>query len=167
MGSRRTSRGLTLIELMVVVAIVAILAAVGIRAMREYTRRASLSEVVLASGACKTVISENYNLLSDAPDGGSWGCESAAPRGKYTGAVQTSSNGVIRLAIINMDALVNGQYIYLVPVTGEGFPMVTPDHLGQGVKQWVCGSDWLPVRNALPANCRIDTTTYASQDFLP
>ena len=167
MGDRRRSRGFTQVELMITVAIIAILAAVAIKAMREYTRRAYLSEVVLASGGCKTLISENYNLLSDAPDAGAWGCESTAARGKHTGTIQTSANGVIRIAIINMDSLVNNQYIHLVPVTSTGEPMVTPDNLGTSVKQWVCGSDWLPVRNALPANCRVDTTTYASQDFLP
>jgi len=152
---------------MITVAIIGILAAVSIRAMREYTRRAYLSEVVLASGGCKTQISENYNLLSDPPDAGAWGCESAAAKGKHTGTVQTSANGVIRIAIINMDTLVNNQYIHLVPANSTGDPMVSPDHLGQSVKQWVCGSDWQPVRNSLPASCRTDTTTYASQDFLP
>ncbi|MEJ6021408.1 pilin [Ramlibacter sp. PS4R-6] len=152
---------------MIVVAIIGILASVAIRSMRDYSRRATLSEVVLASGGCKTLISENYNLLSDPPDAGSWGCESTNARGKHTGTIQTSSNGVIRIAIINMDSLVNNQYIHLVPANSMGSPMVSPDNLGQSVKQWLCGSDWQPVRNSLPANCRIDTTTFASQDFLP
>jgi prepilin-type N-terminal cleavage/methylation domain-containing protein len=164
---RATSRGFTQIELMITVAIVAILAAVSVRSMRDYTRRATLSEVVFATGACKTMISENYNLLSDPPDAGAWGCESATAKGKHTGSIQTSANGVIRVSITNMDALVNGQYIYMVPSTVEGLPMVSPDNLGQSVKNWVCGSDWQPVRNSLPANCRADTTTFASQEFLP
>jgi type IV pilus assembly protein PilA len=167
MNGKRRSRGFTQIELMIVVAIISVLAAVAIRSMRDYARRATLSEVVLASGTCKTMISENYNLLSDPPDAGAWGCESAVARGAHTGKIQTSANGVIRIAITNMDSLVDGQYVHLVPVTSTGDPMISPDNLGQNVKQWVCGSDWQPVRNALPANCRTDTTTYASQDFLP
>lgn len=167
MGSGRKSRGFTQVELMVVVAVIGVLAAVAIRSMRDYARRATISEVVLASGGCKTLISENYNLLSDPPDAGGWGCESASARGKHTGSIQTSANGVIRIGITNMDALVDGQYVHFIPVTAEGNPMISPDYLGQNVKQWVCGSDWQPVRNALPANCRVDTTTYASQDFLP
>jgi prepilin-type N-terminal cleavage/methylation domain-containing protein len=167
MGTRQRSRGFTQVELMITVAIIGVLAAVAIRSMRDYSRRASLSEVILASGTCKTAVSEGYNLLSDPPDAGTWGCESAVAKNKHTGAVQTSANGVIRIAITNMDSLVNGQYVHLIPVTADGFPMVSPDHLGQNVKQWICGSDWQPVRNSLPASCRSDTTTYASQDFLP
>jgi type IV pilus assembly protein PilA len=167
MPSKRRHRGFTLVELMVVSAIIAVLAAVAIRSMRDYARRATLSEVVLASGGCKTMIGENYNLLSEPPDAGAWGCESSVAKGKHTGAIQTSANGVIRIAIVNMDSLVDGQYIHFVPARTDGSPMVSPDNLGQNVKQWVCGSDWLPVRNAMPANCRTDTTTYASQEFLP
>lgn len=150
---------------MVTIAIVSVLAAVAIGNYREYARRASLSEVVLATGSCKQVISENYTFLTDAPDAGKWGCESSVPTQKYAGVVQTSDNGVIRIAIRNMDGLVNGQYVYLVPAKIDGSPMVTPDDLGRNVPRWICGSDWLPVRKSMPANCRIDTTTYSTQTF--
>jgi len=33
------------------------------------------------------------------------------------------------------------------------------------VRSWICGSDWLPARNALPANCRLDMTTYSSEEY--
>lgn len=158
-------RGFTTVELMIVVAIVAVLASIGIRAMRDYARRASLSEVVLATTSCKQAVAENYAILTDAPDAGRWGCETSKGTGRYTGKVETSSNGVIRIAITGLDGLVNGQFIYLAPAHTNGGAMVTPDDLGRNVKNWICGSDWLPVRNSLPANCRTDTTTFASQEF--
>src|SRR4051812_16951958 len=92
---RGRARGFTTVELIVTVAIVAVLASIGIRAMRDYARRASLSEVVLASTSCKQAVAENYALLTDAPDAGRWGCEATRGTGKYTGKVETSSNGVI------------------------------------------------------------------------
>jgi type IV pilus assembly protein PilA len=167
MAGKLGSRGMTMVEVMVVTAIVGVLAVVAIRTMRDYARRASISEVLLATGTCKQVVTENYTVRSDPPDAGTWGCESSGQKTKYAGTVQTSANGVIRISIANVDRLVNGQYIHLVPARSDGSPMVMPDNLGDSVKQWVCGSDWQPVRNSLPANCRIDTTTWSTQDFLP
>ena len=79
----------------------------------------------------------------------------------------TSSDGAIRISIKNLDRLVNDQYVYMVPVRGDGTtPMTTVNDLGRPVRQWACGSDWQPVRNSLPANCRTDTTAIAAgSDF--
>lgn len=52
--------GFTLIELMIVVAIVGILAAVAIPAYQDYIKRSKMSEVMAAAGACKTSVAEYY-----------------------------------------------------------------------------------------------------------
>jgi type IV pilus assembly protein PilA len=164
-GRRSRARGFTLVELIITVGVLGVLASIAFSNYRNYARRAKMSEVVLASNTCKNTITEGYTLLQDAPEAGAWGCESATSTQKHVGHIQTSTDGVIRVAIANMDGLVNGQYLYLIPAKSDGVAMLTPDDLGVSVKQWICGSDWLPVRNSAPANCRTDTTTYSTQTF--
>jgi type IV pilus assembly protein PilA len=166
--SRQKQRGFTQIEIMIVVVIVGVLVAVAISAYRDYQRRATISEVVLATSNCKSIVSESYVTLLEAPDSGAWGCEqaSATVKQKYVGYVQTSTDGAIRVSIANLDGLVNGRHVYLIPMHPDGVTrMQTPDDLGRNVTNWVCGSDWLPVRNALPGSCRADTTVFATLTY--
>jgi type IV pilus assembly protein PilA len=164
--ARKRQRGFTLIELIISVGIVAILGSIALAQLRDYTRRAKVSEVMMALSRCKNTVTENFLTLDTAPPPGRWGCEGGGGS-YYAGAIETSAAGVIRVPIANLDGLMNGQFIYLVPAKADGAtPMSTASDLGKGISSWICGSDWQPVRNALPVNCRADTTTFASQDFL-
>jgi type IV pilus assembly protein PilA len=73
---RSMQKGFTLIELMIVVAIIGILAAVALPAYQDYTKKAKMSEVILAASACRTTITEKFQTATSAVAGGSWGCES-------------------------------------------------------------------------------------------
>ena len=157
--------GFTLIELMITVAIVGILAAIALGQYRDYVRRAKLSEVIIATNTCKVTVSESYLSASAAPAAGRWGCESLAASTTYVGAIKTSANGVARVTIDNLDPVMNGQFVHLVPVKLDGVTAITPADLGQGVPMWICGSDSQLVRNALPGSCRADTSRYAAADF--
>lgn len=166
MRRRSSQAGFTLVELIITMCIGAVLTSIAITQMRDYTRRARISEVVMAANQCKNVVSESYPVRDSAPEAGGWGCEGAGGATKYAGSVETSSNGVIRIKIVDLDQGMNGRFIHLVPARSDGeTPLTTINDLGTGVRAWICGSDWPLARNALPANCRYDTTTYASDEF--
>ena len=61
---RKTNKGFTLIELMIVVAIIGILAAVALPTYQDYTTRAKVTEGLSLANTLKTMVSEYYNLES-------------------------------------------------------------------------------------------------------
>ena len=78
---RSIQKGFTLIELMIVVAIIGILAAVALPAYQDYTVRAKVSEIVLAASSCRTGITEtvqNSNIADHRRDALPTACNVAA-----------------------------------------------------------------------------------------
>ena len=95
---KRVQQGFTLIELMIVVAIVGILAAIALPAYQDYTIRARVSEALAAAGACKTQITEYQQARQVLPSGGDAGCNDVDT--KFSNAPVVAA-GVIQMTLSN------------------------------------------------------------------
>jgi type IV pilus assembly protein PilA len=160
---RSLQKGFTLIELMIVVAIIGILAAVALPAYQDYTIRAKMSEVILAGSTCRTGITEVYQTASAAPGAGNWGCESTTST-KYVASIATDANGVATITTRGFnDSAIDGKTVVLTPFHDATNPKVvaTAGHLGSPVFKWECGpgtgASALPSKY-LPGSCRYAPT---------
>ena len=148
-----TAQGFTLIELMITVAIVAILAAVALPAYQNYTTRARLSEVVLALAACRTSITELYQSGGTPPGPNNWGCEAVSSR--YVGSLTTDNDGVVTATIAGISATVNGKTVTMIPMATLGTPADVTTDMGLGLQAWSCGGAGTSVDKVyLPSSCR-------------
>ncbi len=142
----KKQQGFTLIELMIVVAIIGILAAIAIPAYQDYTIRAQVSEGLNLSGGAKAAVTEYYQDRGALPTNNSIAGLAAGVsiQGKYVSSV-TVGNGVISVAY-GKDAHAT--------INNSGSITMTPDPTSAvGSVQWVCSSTSIQNKH-LPAACR-------------
>ncbi|HEY3074804.1 MAG TPA: pilin [Burkholderiales bacterium] len=157
---KQLQKGFTLIELMIVVAIIGILAAVALPAYQDYTIRAKMSEVILGMSACRTSITEVYQSgPANAIPANGWGCEYGGTTAtKYVANVNTNANGLVLATVQNISTAVNGSTISLAPLATSTTVATVTTGSSQSLYGWRCGNasaDGTTVPNKyLPGSCR-------------
>jgi type IV pilus assembly protein PilA len=157
---QKRQQGLTLIELMIVIAVICILGALALPAYQDYTIRAKVSEMLLAADGCKTAVTEAISSSSDTSVAAQLPKACDSQTSKYVSGIAVDGNGVITVTG-NHEALrgstsASANAIALTPLqTGDTAINGNTDG-GKLISGWRCGpasSNGLPVKY-LPASCK-------------
>ena len=131
-------KGFTLIELMIVVAIIGILAAVAIPAYQDYTKRAKVTEGLSLAASAKTSVTEN------AANGVAYGLGWTAPsQTDNVGTITIGNTGVITIPFKTPVAAASANTLVLEPFIGGSTPAALPDS----------SSAYTPPADAIQWNC--------------
>ena len=140
----KQQKGFTLIELMIVIAIIGILAAIAIPAYQDYTVRAKVSEGLNLAGAAKLAVTETYDSTGGTVSGhAAWGLPLATSiTGNNVSSVTVADSGTITVEYVRLGgSTTDGQTIVLIP------------DFDAGSTTWACNTGTL-VSKYRPANCR-------------
>lgn len=148
----KNAKGFTLVELMIVVAIIGVLAAVALPAYQDYTYKARVSEIILAASACRTAVSEFVassgalpaNAVAD--DDAADICGASAPGGFVASVDWGVTTGGIITATAAVDADLGGASGLTITLTPGAVDATT-----NTIPTWTCGGT-IPA-NLKPGSC--------------
>ena len=157
---QKRQQGLTLIELMIVIAIIGILGALALPAYQDYSIRARVSEMLLAASGCKTAVNEAITTASQADVSASLPQVCENQTSKYVSRLSADANGVITV-VGNHESLrgntsASANSISLTPIQTGSTAVNGSTDGGKPIASWRCGpaaTNGLPLKY-LPASCK-------------
>jgi len=157
---RKIQQGLTLIELMIVLAIIGILGALALPAYQDYTVRAKVAEMLLAASGCKTAVTEAVATAAQANVATQLPQACSGVSSKHVASVTVDGNGVITV-VGNVESLrgstsASASSIALTPLHSGDQVLNGQTDGGKAINSWRCGpaaSNPLPAKY-LPGSCK-------------
>lgn len=157
---RNAQKGFTLIELMIVVAIIGILAAIALPAYQDYIAKSRVSEAILAASQCRTTVAEIYQTgdAGDPPAADQWGCNEggtdAAPLSQFVRTIATTADGLITVTLEeNVVSAAGGETLTLTPENLAGNALVFANDVGTQVYAFNCDPGTIDAK-FLPGSCK-------------
>lgn len=151
-------KGFTLIELMIVIAIIGILAVIALPAYQDYTARAQISEAISLMEGQKSAVVEYYADKGAWPTGNTQAGIATSIQGKYVEKVEVGGNGVItaEMKATDVNKEIQGKTVSLTPHTTTAGATPGAAATANGSFTWTCapGTTNGVDPKFLPSSCR-------------